>query len=454
MRTIVLTQLVAFAVTCSAQSTLLPQRVADLNPNGASNPWDLTVAGTAADQLIFECGNGIAEGPERRVHLARLNATTGAVDMINTTAGYQQLIAAGGDHLYYSLADPPLAAGLEVLNAGVRWTRLSTTTSATFPTAQVRGVFGNNGIVFGEKAIVSAIHTDANARPFVVDPTSGSATLLQLIGTHSYGTERCELTAHNGKVYFPGRNTNGVELWVTDGTAQGTLLIKDIMPLAGRSEPKELYSAGTRLYFSAKDSANDFEPWYTDGSSAGTVKLKQIHPTGALGSDPKDFIALGSKVLFTATTGVHGREVWVTDGTAAGTMMVKDLKAGAASSDPEQLVLFNGKVWFVASDGVTATRNLYATDGTAAGTVRMGSAPKGSSLGDLVPCNRRLFYVTRTTGTSRLWSIDGTKTVREVKPANSPNPDPIGRTRMVVMKDRLYFNADFDGTGAELWRVQ
>ena len=455
MRTTTSALILALGTNCAAQTMLLPNRVADINPSGASDPWDLTVAGANADQLIFACGNGIADGPDRRVHIARLNANTGAVDMINTTAGYQQLIAAGGDHLYFSLMDPPLLGpGFDALNAAVRWTRLSTTTSTTFPTAQVRGVYGNNGIVFGDKAIVRGIHSDANPRPFVVDPLSNSASLLQLIGAEAYGSASCEFTLHAGKVYFPGRSNNGIELHVTDGTAQGTMLVKDIMPLAGRSEPKELYSAGSRLYFSAKDSANDFEPWYTNGTSAGTVKLKQINPTGALGSDPRDFIALGNKVLFTANNGVNGRELWVTDGTTAGTTLVKDLKPGTTSSDPELLVLFGSKVWFVASDGLTLTRNLYATDGTSAGTVRMASAPRGSTIHDLVPCNRRLFYVTRATGTSKLWSIDATKTIREVKPAASLNADPIGRTSMAVMKDWLYFSGNFDNTGAELWKVQ
>ena len=455
MRTIFLSQLVAFAVTCTAQSTLLPQRVADLNPNGASNPWDLTVAGSGADQLIFECNNGLPAGPQRQLHIARYDPVTGAVDMLSSTVGVLQLITAGGDHVYYSHLETPL---VDWIGAGlvtqVRWTKLSTMATGAIPTAQVRGVYGGQGRIMGDKVIVSGMHTDANQRPFVVDPATNSSTLLGLVGTVSFSTGTCEFTTHAGKVYFPARSSAGTEFHVTDGTTQGTRLLKDIMPFAGNSNPMDMYSVADRLYFSAMDSASDREPWYTDGTGPSTRILKRIDPSGTSGSDPKDFIALGSKVLFTATTGVHGREVWVTDGTAAGTMMVKDLKPGAASSDPDQLVLFNGKVWFVANDGLTMNRNLYATDGTAAGIVRMGSAPKGSSLGDLVPCSRRLFYVTRTTGTSRLWSIDGTKTVREVKPANSPNPDPIGRTRMVAMKDRLYFNADFDGTGAELWRVQ
>jgi len=41
-----------------------------------------------------------------------------------------------------------------------------------------------------------------------------------------------------------------------------------------------------------------------------------------------------------------------------------------------------------------------------------------------------------------------------VIPALAGNVNPIPNRRMAVMNNWLYFNADFDASGAELWKVQ
>jgi ELWxxDGT repeat protein len=78
--------------------------------------------------------------------------------------------------------------------------------------------------------------------------------------------------------------THGVELWVTDGTAAGTVLLKDINPGSGSSYPYSLqflssggygdaYLSGTfsKLWFAADDGAHGVEFWRTDGTAAGTT---------------------------------------------------------------------------------------------------------------------------------------------------------------------------------------
>ena len=41
------------------------------------------------------------------------------------------------------------------------------------------------------------------------------------------------------------------ELWKSDGTTAGTVLVKDIAPGAMSSFPQSLYAMGSTLYFSA-----------------------------------------------------------------------------------------------------------------------------------------------------------------------------------------------------------
>jgi ELWxxDGT repeat protein len=46
---------------------------------------------------------------------------------------------------------------------------------------------------------------------------------------------------------------HGRELWRSDGTEEGTYLVKDILLGEGSSEPAMLTSASGRLYFVARD---------------------------------------------------------------------------------------------------------------------------------------------------------------------------------------------------------
>src|SRR5437870_2355655 len=61
-------------------------------------------------------------------------------------------------------------------------------------------------------------------------------------GTFKYATNvsvsnTFDYIVSNGKIYFAGKDANGTELWVTDGTAIGTKMILDINP-SGDSEPR------------------------------------------------------------------------------------------------------------------------------------------------------------------------------------------------------------------------
>ncbi|NJN34624.1 MAG: hypothetical protein HC817_10585 [Saprospiraceae bacterium] len=123
------------------------------------------------------------------------------------------------------------------------------------------------------------------------------------------------------------------------------------------------------MLFRANDGTNGIELWKTDGTSEGTTLVANI-AAGTANSNPSGFLILGNNVYFNATTGitVTGSELYKTDGTAAGTVLVKDINTGTASSNPQNLTKFNdSKFVFAANDGTTGVE-LYESDGTATGT--------------------------------------------------------------------------------------
>jgi ELWxxDGT repeat protein len=69
------------------------------------------------------------------------------------------------------------------------------------------------------------------------------------------------LTEVNGTLYFSANDgADGTELWKSDGTAAGTVMVKNINS-SGSSDPQFLTEVNGNLYFSANDGANGTEPW-------------------------------------------------------------------------------------------------------------------------------------------------------------------------------------------------
>src|SRR5262249_23462401 len=62
------------------------------------------------------------------------------------------------------------------------------------------------------------------------------------------------LTNVNGPLFFTVFTVgSGYELWKSDGTAAGTVLVKDILPGIGSSNPSALTNVNGTLYFTADD---------------------------------------------------------------------------------------------------------------------------------------------------------------------------------------------------------
>jgi ELWxxDGT repeat protein len=102
--------------------------------------------------------------------------------------------------------------------------------------------------------------------------------------------------------------------------------VRNLGPGNDWGAPIGLRNIGAVLFFTAFDGTNGRELWVSDGTDPGTVLVEDIRP-GAFGSDPRHLTPLGDIVLFTADDGVSGAELWKSDGTAAGTAMVKDIVA-------------------------------------------------------------------------------------------------------------------------------
>ncbi|MDH5447030.1 MAG: hypothetical protein OEY52_15895 [Gammaproteobacteria bacterium] len=188
-----------------------------------------------------------------------------------------------------------------------------------------------------------------------------------------------EMIIYKGELYFAARSSEfGRELWKSDGTEEGTVMVKDINT-GGSSSPDGSFFviSNDLLFFTANDGTHGTELWKTDGTEEGTSMVKDIAVEMGSGFSSSNMYVLGNTLYFRANDDVHGSELWKTDGTEAGTIMVKDIypEAGVGSS-PHDFMSFNGKLYFSADDGVHG-HELWVTDGTEEGTVMIKDIYEG-----------------------------------------------------------------------------
>jgi ELWxxDGT repeat protein len=183
-----------------------------------------------------------------------------------------------------------------------------------------------------------------------------------------------KLTALNGRLFFVLYDeTHGGELWTSDGTGDGTMLLKDINPGDGSSYPASLEGVGDSLFFFADDGTHGKELWVSDGTEAGTALLKDINAgsDGSWDSYWAGNAGVSGWLFFAANDGTHGTELWISDGTEAGTVLVKDINpagSGLPGFRANTNVVVDNTLVFAADDGLHG-RELWQSDGTEVGTV-------------------------------------------------------------------------------------
>ena len=187
------------------------------------------------------------------------------------------------------------------------------------------------------------------------------------------------------KVYFTATDDeHGEELWVSDGTAEGTRLVKDIFEGPVSSDVKYITRFNDCVVFSATQNDDEGSQLFiSDGTAEGTRMVKLINEIGA--TDPCGFVQLNeTQFIFAAVdleSAVYGDDeqhwLWVSDGTEEGTRLLKDCwvkyPGTKSGSDVSHFCRVGRKVFFKADtkDG-EYTETLWVTDGTEGGTTMLG----------------------------------------------------------------------------------
>ncbi|RYZ95025.1 MAG: hypothetical protein EOP47_26655, partial [Sphingobacteriaceae bacterium] len=301
----------------------------------------------------------------------------------------------------------------------------------------------NRSAIFKNKLWFYAYSPTTGWEPYLSDGTASGTNMLKKTSLSNNGSPFPDHVIFGNNLIFTAYDDNhGTEPWISDGTEVGTRLISDLTPGLAESYPYSYVEMNGKVYFinmmdplSFPDSAN---LWVTDGTDTGTHKIieMKISNGATIGSS---LAVYNNKLYFGNTDGLHGNELWVSDGTDTGTKMFYDIFPGSFGSEPQQLKIVNGKLYFY-----TKHHTLFVTDGTVAGTKDLNT-----TIGDLnflnnssVAYNGLLYFAGASGGTL---SVTDGHTVKNIG-SNFIMPD-----RFTLYHGKLYFTAESIGNGRQLF---
>lgn len=315
--------------------------------------------------------------------LWKTDGTSGNYVNTDNFAGYRNNefynIAAGTTKLYFAIYNSKLFRyELWVKKADGLTERLLTNINLSYNTGLTtvgdRLYFANDAGITG-------------AGLWTSDGTAEGTHIVKDITPGYSGSGINNLTAFNGKLYFTVQAGNEDHLWVTDGTADFTYQVSNINVVFQRYNLINFFFiSGSRFYFIGSDSAHGEELWASDGTGTGTKMVKDIMP-GAANAGISNITDVNGTLYFTADDGIHGSELWKTNGTAATTELVKDITPGSEATPVTFLVNGNGLACFIVNN------KLWVSNGTSEGTkpVEDNVLNGLTDIGYLVPAGNQLY---------------------------------------------------------------
>jgi ELWxxDGT repeat protein len=189
---------------------------------------------------------------------------------------------------------------------------------------------------------------------WVTDGTAEGTSLLRSLP----GPATAMTVVGNAAYFVTGPSAERV-LWRTDGTPSGTGPVHDLLRVDGDS----IAVLDGTLFVIGRIGGDGLATGLirSDGTAAGTVRINALPQAPT----PANLTASGSKLFFTVPIVSGPSQLWTSDGTAAGTVKVLDL-----ADPPEKLVGTTARLFFI-TRGPGTWRSLWSSDGTAGGTVHL-----------------------------------------------------------------------------------
>lgn len=285
---------------------------------------------------------------------------------------------------------------------------------------------------------------------------------LNIRGSDNSSSGPVGLKVWKNKLYFFAVTSGGKQnLYETDGTETGTKQIttSGFSVIVPNGQQTEVFTEfGNALYFVASDWTNGYELWKTDGTDAGTVMVKEINPAKGMldsKSEIRQLTVMGDHLYFFAneTNNADSLQIWKTNGTAAGTERIVSYKIGNTET-VNSLTATSTHIYYTYNNNGTS---IYKSDGTTAGTgiFLANCTPyhltsfKGELLFQTTTSNPTMSHICITSNEAPGYTV-----LKDVDPnvinlsSNSTYYYP-----MNVVDNTLYFMISVMGPATELWKT-
>jgi hypothetical protein len=308
--------------------------VMDIYPgNSSSSPSNLF---TFNDKIYFT-GGMIVNGTNTSGLLLSYNPTDG-LQTVSSTAKFATNFTKVGNTLYFKANNTAVTPNTQ------RLFYVDTNSQAAIADDNTTVMFVGK---VGEQLIANAQYKTA-ANPAWYQLFNFNGTSFDILkNINPSGTaypQNFYYSTSLGKTFFSANGGEGQELWMTDGTESGTKLVKDINTFSATagSGPNNFVEYNGKVYFSASDgSTTGTELWMTDGTEQGTSLVKDLFP-GSSSSFPEKMVVYGDKLYFLMSNTGGARQLWETDGTESGTKLVTSLATAS------NLFVYNDNLYIVA----------------------------------------------------------------------------------------------------------
>lgn len=296
--------------------------------------------------------------------------------------------------------------------------------------------------------------------PFVT--VAQTPTLIKDINSTPLGIQPRELVrfGNSQQMLFRADDAlHGFELWISDGTSAGTKMLADINPGPEGSFPDGFTfvntAAGPRMFFSATHPDSGTELWVTDGTEDGTDIVQDLEP-GAGSSTPAGLTAAGVLLLFSAETSANGREPWRSNGTTI--TLIKEIAPGSFSSmfitsDTKQFIVLDGGLGVVFAAGAASPESdLYFAPSFNPLDIQPVSGTSGTFPNNLTKFGpSSVLYAANFTGAGReliKFAFPGTVTLVEDINLTSAGAGSSNPRNITVLGSKALFSAT-DGVGVD-----
>jgi ELWxxDGT repeat protein len=272
---------------------------------------------------------------------------------------------------------------------------------------------------FNDKWIFMAKDSIGRNSLFLSDETKNGTIILRDLNIFSTNLSQLSVNKQIKKVFFPHyENRDGVELWVTDGTIKGTAMIKNIAPAGLSSIDAKWYSdikpLNNGVVFTADDGKNGRELWFSDGSESGTVMIKEFN-VGEVGTTFAKFFKseTDENIVYFQ---ISSDELWKTDGTTGGTKLVFKAPEGTFARQDfyvPSTTYFeqnSGYLYFlvntVSSSFQPGRYEIWRSNGSSETNVKLGTLTNSESAPYFKIVGNNLFYAGNDTQTGiELWKF-------------------------------------------------